>query len=94
MEKIIDFFFNQGILGIIIIVLGFVIVHLNRRLDTKDAEIKALNIALQQAILKRGDDVLALSTKQIEVQKDQNFTLDAVVKTTDAIRLALDTIKG
>lgn len=68
-EQIAQFFFNQGTLGVVILVLAGVIIWMQKRLDTKDKEIKELNDKLGAAAdlrLKDSKDNTIVNNSLIE----------------------------
>jgi len=85
MDVITNYFAQQGLLGIIIIMLIGVVIWQQRRLDKKDEEIKIMNQAVNVVQEKRINDLAQGQAAFIGLGKD-------LVNANGSIQKSLDTI--
>lgn len=90
MEQVTNFFFNQGILGVIIIVMGGVIIWCQKRLDRKDEEIKLLNQAVNVLQEKRISDSSLQINAFVGLGKDLVNSDASIQKSVDNIMRVLE----
>lgn len=79
------YFLQQGILGIIIVVLGGVILWQQRRLDKKDSEIKELYKSIDNVQEKRLTDNEKHITNIITLGQGLTGAIGSVQKSIDAV---------
>lgn len=85
------YYFTQGVLGITVVVLALVIRFLfsyfTKKIDEKDAEIKALNLA-------RFEDGRSHSSDYREMAKNDQSVLLGTAQATELLSAKIEAVKG
>lgn len=94
MEAIISYFSQpqNGILGIIVLVLGSVIVWQQRRIDSKDQQITALQEQIKDTIKEGGDKMLETVKEVVATQKDSVNAVTLLQRSFDSLTSGLQTL--
>lgn len=85
MESVINYFLEQGLLGVIIVMLIGVIVWQQKRLDKKDEEIKLANQGVNVVQEKRIVDSQQNITSFVGMGKDLLNTSASLQKSIDSV---------
>ena len=87
MDKIIDYFLQpqNGILGIIVIVLGFVIWWQQRRLDKKDDQVLLLQQELKNASDSYTKNYINTVKDVVTTQKDSINSINLLQRSIDSL---------
>lgn len=86
----VGYFLQQGILGIIIIVLGSVILWMQKKLDKKDEEIKALYVSIGLIQEKRIADNSGHIQSIVSLGNNLVNSDEAIQKSVDNIARVLE----
>lgn len=90
LERILDYFFGQGIYGVIIVILILVLLWLQKRNDEQAKEIKSLNEKLVISAEKRVEDQKQTGEKFITLGKDLVSGNESLQRSVDGITRVLE----
>lgn len=90
MEQVISYFLDQGLLGVIIVMLIGVIVWQQKRLDKKDEEIKLANQGINVVQEKRITDSQQNITSFVGLGKDLVNASSSIQKSIDNVTRVLE----
>ena len=89
-SQTVAYFFDKGILGVIIVVLGFVIVWLQKKIDKKDEEIKALYATINVVQEKRVTDNSQHIQSMVSLGANLVSADEAIQKSVDNVARVLE----